>query len=238
MGLGKTLDTGMTKFENYNNSEVYKLRNYSITGRFVSGFVGFFVIVLMLMVTFSSAANSVMVSDLGGSKAYIGDLVITEVAGPSLSGTLNSEDSIDFGYIVSEMDWDHIDNLRISYFDVVVDWNANGGAGGGRQVTFDVSSQNNTNGQSQTDNGGEGIITIQWLINQEIMLNNGTISNNADSPEAFLSNLEVPGEWMGGTFTFSQSSTGSIILSESVDYTISLTMYTWNIENIREIQEL
>jgi|TARA_B110000263_G_scaffold182807_1_gene160412 hypothetical protein len=238
MGLGKTLDTGMTKFENYNNSEVYKLRNYSITGRFVSGFVGFFVIVLMLMVTFSSAANSVMVSDLGGSKAYIGDLVITEVAGPSLSGTLNSEDSIDFGYIVSEMDWDHIDNLRISYFDVVVDWDANGGAGGGRQVTFDVSSQNNTNGQSQTDNGGEGIITIQWLINQEIMLNNGTISNNADSPEAFLSNLEVPGEWMGGTFTFSQSSTGSIILSESVDYTISLTMYTWNIENIREIQEL
>ena len=238
MGLGKTLDTGMTKFENYNNSEVYKLRNYSITGRFVSGFVGFFVIVLMLMVTFSSAANSVMVSDLGGSKAYIGDLVITEVAGPSLSGTLNSEDSIDFGYIVSELDWDHIDNLRISYFDVVVDWDANGGAGGGRQVTFDVSSQNNTNGQSQTDNGGEGIITIQWLINQEIMLNNGTISNNADSPEAFLSNLEVPGEWMGGTFTFSQSSTGSIILSESVDYTISLTMYTWNIENIREIQEL
>jgi len=238
MGLGKTLDTGMTKFENYNNSEVYKLRNYSITGRFVSGFVGFFVIVLMLMVTFSSAANSVMVSDLGGSKAYIGDLVITEVAGPSLSGTLNSEDSIDFGYIVSEMDWDHIDNLRISYFDVVVDWNANGGAGGGRQVTFDVSSQNNTNSQSQTDNGGGGTITVSWVVNQEIMLNNETISNNADSIDAFLSNLEIPGEWMGGTFTFSSSSTGSIILSESVDYTISLKMYTWDLQNIREIQEL
>lgn len=238
MGLGKTLDTGMTKFENYNNSEVYKLRNYSITGRFVSGFVGFFVIVLMLMVTFSSAANSVMVSDLGGSKAYIGDLVITEVAGPSLSGTLNSEDSIDFGYIVSEMDWDHIDNLRISYFDVVVDWDANGGAGGGRQVTFDVSSQNNTNSQSQTDNGGGGTITVSWVVNQEIMLNNETISNNADSIDAFLSNLEIPGEWMGGTFTFSSSSTGSIILSESVDYTISLKMYTWDLQNIREIQEL
>jgi hypothetical protein len=238
MGLGKTLDTGMTKFENYNNSEVYKLGNYSITGRLISGFAGFFIIILMLMVTFSSAANSFMVSDLGGSKAYIGDLVITEVAGPSLSGTLNSGDSIDFGYIVNEMDWDHVDNFRISYFDVVVDWDANGGAGGGRQVTFDVSSQNNTNGQSQTDNGGGGMITIPWSVNQEIMLNNDTISNNADSPEALLSNLEVPGEWMGGTFTFSQSSTGSIILSESVDYTISLTMYTWNLENIREIQEL
>lgn len=238
MGLGETIDIRMSKFENYNNSEVYKLGNYSITGRLVSGFVGFFVIILMLMITFSSAANSFMVSDLGGSKAFVGDLVITEVEGPSISGTLNPGDSIDFGYIVSEMDWDYVDNLRISYFDVIVDWDANGGAGGGRQVTFDVSSQNNTSGQSQTDNGGGGIITVLWAVNQEIMLNNETISNNADSAVAFVSNLEVPGEWMGGTFTFSSSSAGSIILSESVDYTISLTMYTWDLQNIREIKEL
>jgi hypothetical protein len=238
MGLGKTLGDGMSKFENYNNSEVYKLANYSVTGRIVSGFTGFFVIILMLMVTFSSAANSIMVSDLGGSKAFVGDIVITEVDGPSVSGTLNSGDSIDFGYIASDMAWDHIDNMRISYFDVTVDWNANGGAGGGRQVTFDVSSQNNTNSQSQTDNGGGGTITVSWVVNQEIMLNNETISNNADSIDAFLSNLEIPGEWMGGTFTFSSSSTGSIILSESVDYTISLKMYTWDLQNIREIQEL
>jgi|TARA_B110000240_G_scaffold195339_1_gene244731 hypothetical protein len=238
MGLGKTLGDGMSKFENYNNSEVYKLANYSVTGRIVSGFMGFFVIILMLMVTFSSAANSIMVSDLGGSKAFVGDIVITEVDGPSVSGTLNSGDSIDFGYIASDMAWDHIDNMRISYFDVTVDWDANGGAGGGRQVTFDVSSQNNTNSQSQTDNGGGGTITVSWVVNQEIMLNNETISNNADSIDAFLSNLEIPGEWMGGTFTFSSSSTGSIILSESVDYTISLKMYTWDLQNIREIQEL
>lgn len=234
MGLGKTLDTGMTQFENYNNSEVYKLRNYSITGRFVSGFAGFFVIVLMLMVTFSSAANSVMVSDLGGSKAFVGDLVITEVEGPSISGTLDPEDSIDFGYIVSEMDWDHVDNLRISYFDVIVDWDANGGAGGGRQVTFDVSSDNNTEGESRNDGGGSGEILIVWAVNPLPE----TVSDTADNSAAFESSFEKNGEWMGGTFTFSQSSTGSIILSESVDYTISLTMYTWNIENIREIQEL
>ena len=238
MGLGKTLGDGMSKFENYNNSEVYKLANYSVTGRIVSGFTGFFVIILMLMVTFSSAANSIMVSDLGGSKAFVGDIVITEVDGPSVSGTLNPGDSIDFGYIASDMAWDHIDNMRISYFDVTVDWDANGGAGGGRQVTFDVSSQNDTNSQSQTDNGGGGTITASWVVNQEIMLNNETISNNADSIDAFLSNLEIPGEWMGGTFTFSSSSTGSIILSESVDYTISLKMYTWDLQNIREIQEL
>jgi len=236
MGLGKTLGDGMSKFENYNNSEVYKLANYSVTGRIVSGFTGFFVIILMLMVTFSSAANSIMVSDLGGSKAFIGDIVITEVDGPSVSGTLNSGDSIDFGYIASDMAWDHIDNMRISYFDVTVDWDANGEGVGSRQVTFDVSSQNNTNSQSQTDNGGGGTITVSWAVNQEIMLNNKTISNNADSMDAFLSNLEIPGEWMGGTFTFSSGSTLSF--GESVDYTISLKMYTWDLQNIREIQEL
>jgi len=236
MGLGKTLGDGMSKFENYNNSEVYKLANYSVTGRIVSGFTGFFVIILMLMVTFSSAANSIMVSDLGGSKAFVGDLVITEVDGPSVSGTLNPGDSIDFGYIASDMAWDHIDNMRISYFDVTVDWDANGEGVGSRQVTFDVSSQNNTNSQSQTDNGGGGTITVSWAVNQEIMLNNKTISNNADSMDAFLSNLEIPGEWMGGTFTFSSGSTLSF--GESVDYTISLKMYTWDLQNIREIQEL
>ena len=236
MGLGKTLGDGMSKFENYNNSEVYKLANYSVTGRIVSGFTGFFVIILMLMVTFSSAANSIMVSDLGGSKAFVGDLVITEVDGPLVSGTLNPGDSIDFGYIASDMAWDHIDNMRISYFDVTVDWDANGEGVGSRQVTFDVSSQNNTNSQSQTDNGGGGTITVSWAVNQEIMLNNKTISNNADSMDAFLSNLEIPGEWMGGTFTFSSGSTLSF--GESVDYTISLKMYTWDLQNIREIQEL
>ena len=236
MGLGKTLGDGMSKFENYNNSEVYKLANYSVTGRIVSGFTGFFVIILMLMVTFSSAANSIMVSDLGGSKAFVGDLVITEVDGPSVSGTLNSGDSIDFGYIASDMAWDHIDNMRISYFDVTVDWEAEGEGVGGRQVTFDVSSQNNTNSQSQTDNGGGGTITVSWAVNQEIMLNNETTTNNADSMDAFLSNLEIPGEWMGGTFTFSSGSTLSF--GESVDYTISLKMYTWDLQNIREIQEL
>ena len=234
MGLGETLDTGMSKFENYNNSEVYKMGNYSITGRLVSGFVGFFIIILMLMITFSSAANSFMVSDLGGSKAFVGDLVITEVEGPSISGTLDPEDSIDFGYIVSEMDWDYVDNLRISYFDVIVDWDANGGAGGGRQVTFDVSSQNNTEGESRNDGGGSGEILIVWAVNPLPE----TVSDTADSAEAFVSNLEIPGEWMGGTFTFSSSSAGNIILSESVDYTISLTMYTWDLQDIREIKEL
>ena len=64
------------------------------------------------------------------------------------------------------------------------------------------------------------------------------VTGAADTPEDFISNLEVPGEWMGGTFTFSSGSTSSAFLSVSVDYTISLTMYTWDIENIREIQEL
>jgi hypothetical protein len=43
---------------------------------------------------------------------------------------------------------------------------------------------------------------------------------------------------MGGKFTFTQASQGSIVLSESVDYTISLTYYTWELENVRELSEI
>ena len=62
----------------------------------------------MLMVTFSSAANSIMVSELGGSKAFTADVVLTELSGPSFSGTLNNEgEFVEFGYLVDDIDWDY-----------------------------------------------------------------------------------------------------------------------------------
>ena len=56
-----------------------------ITGRLISGTIGFVIIILMLMVTFSSAANSIMVSELGGSKAFTADVVLTELSGKHLT---------------------------------------------------------------------------------------------------------------------------------------------------------
>ncbi len=165
---------------------------------------------------------------------YVGDVVIIENEGPSLSGTFDDEgEFVEFGYIVEEMSWNYTNNPRISHFDVVVDWDASGGAGGGRQVTFDVSSENNTAGESQTDNGGGGTIVIPWKVNELPEVVNGT----ADSADDFVQSYETPGEWMGGTFTFTQASQGSSISSESIDYTISLTYYTWDIENIRLLEQ-
>ena len=190
----------------------------------------------MLMVTFSSAANSIMITELGGTTAFTADVVIIENAGPTFSGTLNNEgDFIDFGYVLEEVDWDYTSNMRISYFEVVVDWDSNGGAGGGRQVTFDVSSQNNTVGESQNDGGNGGVITTVWNVQPFAE----TVSDTADNIESFLLSFETSGEWMGGKFTYSQESIGSsIALSESIDYTITLTYYTWAFENIREIAEI
>ena len=163
------MSEGLSRFETYNNKEIYRFEQlgFTISGRLVSGLSGFLIIVVMLMFTFSSAANSIMVSDLGGSKAFTADVIITENSGPSISGTLEDQgDYVDFGYIVEEADWDYISNMRISHFDVEVDWSANGGGGGGRQVTFDVSSQNNTAGDSQSVGGGGGTITTVWSVNQ------------------------------------------------------------------------
>ncbi len=234
------MSEGLSKFESYNSKEIYRFDRlgFTITGRLISGLSGFLIIVVMLMFTFSSAANSVMVAELGGIKSFTADVVITENSGPSFSGTLEDQgDYVDFGYIVEEADWDYISNMRISHFDVEVDWSANGGGGGGRQVTFDVSSDNNTAGESQNDGGGGGEIIIEWAINPLPE----TVSDTADSPEDFVSSFEKSGEWMGGTFTYTSESAfadTTPLTSESISYTITLTYYTWELENIRELSEI
>jgi hypothetical protein len=234
------MSEGLSKFESYNSKEIYRFDRlgFTITGRLISGLSGFLIIVVMLMFTFSSAANSVMVAELGGIKSFTADVVITENSGPSFSSTLEDQgDYVDFGYIVEESDWDYILNMRISHFDVEVDWSANGGGGGGRQVTFDVSSDNNTAGESQNDGGGGGEIIIEWAINPLPE----TVSDTADSPEDFVSSFEKSGEWMGGTFTYTSESAfadTTPLTSESISYTITLTYYTWELENIRELSEI
>ena len=234
MSLSDIIGDSLSNFEKYNNKEVYSLGNFTITGRLVSATAGFVVIIIMLMVTFSSAANSVMVSGLGGSTAYTADVTITENSGPSLSGSLNEGESIEFGYLSEEIEWDYTQEMRITEVIVSVNWDASGGAGPGRQVTFEVSSDNNTAGESQNDGGGGGDIPITWSINQLPE----TVSDLADSPDDFVSSFEKNGEWLGGRFTFTQASQGSILLTESVSYTITLTYYTWEFENIREIAEI
>ena len=239
MSIGDKLSEKLSSFEKYNNKELYHLGSvnlgFTVTGRIVSGTFGFIVIILMLMVTFSSAANSIMVSELGGTKAFTADVSLTEVSGTTISGTLNNEgEFIEFGYIVDDVDWDLIANLRISHVDIQVVWDANGGAGGGRQVTFDVSSQNDTAGQSQNDGGNGGTIVTTWIVNQLPEI----VSDTADSPEEFIKSYEASGEWLGGKFTYSSESLGSIALNDSIDYTITFTYYTWELENIREIVEV
>ena len=239
MSIGDKLSEKLSSFEKYNNKELYHLGSvnlgFTVTGRIVSGTVGFIVIILMLMVTFSSAANSIMVSELGGTKAFTADVSLSEVSGTTISGTLNSEgEFIEFGYIVDDVDWDLISNLRISHVDIQVVWDANGGAGGGRQVTFDVSSQNDTAGQSQNDGGNGGTIVTTWIVNQLPEI----VSDTADSPEDFIKSYEASGEWLGGKFTYTSESLGSIALNDSIDYTVTFTYYTWDLENIREIVEV
>ena len=243
MSMADTLSDNLSRFEKYNNKELYHIGSgsigFTVTGRLISGVIGFIVIILMLMVTFSSAANSIMVSELGGTKAFTADVIVTENTGPSFSGTLNNEgDFVDFGYVLEEVGWDYTSNLRISHFDVVFDWSFNGGGGGGRQVTLDVSSQNNsTAGKSEVSGGNGGPIAIPWPVNQLPE----TVSYTADSAEDFVQSFETDGEWMGGKFTYTSDSAladSTPLTTESLDYTITLIYYTWEFEDIREIVEV
>ena len=144
MSMADTLSDNLSRFEKYNNKELYHIGSgsvgFTVTGRLVSGVIGFIVIILMLMVTFSSAANSIIVSELGGTKAFTADVIVTENTGPSFSGTLENEgDFVDFGHVLAEVGWDYTSNMRISHFDIVVDWSSSGGGGGGRQVSQAVT---------------------------------------------------------------------------------------------------
>ena len=204
MGLSETISDSLSSFEKYNNKEVYNFGGFAVTGRLVSAFGGFIVIILMLMVTFSSAANSIQVGELGGIKAFTADVIITENSGPSLSGTLNEGDSVEFGYVMEQVEWDYTEEMRITEIIVSVNWDANGGAGPGRQVTFEVSSDGNGTAQSQNDGGGGGDIPITWSINPLPE----TVSDTADSPDDFVASFEQNGQWMGGKFTFTQASQG------------------------------
>ena len=120
MALSENISNSLSRFEKYNNKEIYSFGNFTVTGRIVSGFAGFIVIILMLMVTFSSAAKNIDVSDLGGSTAYTAEVVITENSGPSLSGSLDEGESIEFGYILEEMEWDYTQEMRITEIIVSV----------------------------------------------------------------------------------------------------------------------
>ena len=239
MSIADTLSDKLSRFEKYNNKELYHIGSssmgFTVTGRLVSGVVGFVVIILMLMITFSSAANSIIVSELGGTKAFTADVVLTETTGPTLEGTLSNEgEFVEFGYIIDDVNWDYLSEFRISHIDVQVIWDANGGGGGGRQVTFDVSTENDTAGQSQNSGGGGGTIVVTQAVNQLPE----TVTDTADSAEDFVQSYETPGEWMGGKFTYTSESIGALLTSESITYTISLTYYTWEFDNIREIVEV
>ena len=192
MGLSETISDSLSSFEKYNNKEVYNFGGFAVTGRLVSAFGGFIVIILMLMVTFSSAANSIQVGELGGINAFTADVIITENSGPSLSGTLNEGESVEFGYILEQVEWDYTEDMRITEIIVSVNWDANGGAGPGRQVTFEVSSDGNGTAESQNDGGGGGDIPITWSINPLPE----TVSDTADSPDDFVASFEQNGQWM------------------------------------------
>ena len=231
---GKISD-GLSRFESYNNKKIYRFDQlgFTITGRLISGLSGFLIIVVMLMFTFSSATAPDGVAELGGSKAFVGDVIITEESGPSFSGSLNSPgQSIDFGYVVDDMEWNYSDNVRLSHVEVVVEWDANGNSVGSRQVTLQASTQNDTTGESQGDTGFGGTITLQLAFN---MLPE-TVSGTADTAEDLVKSYERNGEWIGGKFTYDSGST--ITNDNSISYTISLKVYTWDIQNLREVAEV
>ena len=241
MALSDTVGEKLKQFERYNNSELRRMElpggfPFAVTGRLVSGAIGFAVIIIILAISFQSAANSVAVSGIGGgSTGFEADVATNNTSGPSKSGTLNDEgDSVPFGVDAGEGEWDFAGETRLASVDVTVIWTTAASIGDIGQPT--VSLQVTTGNFSETAQGtgfdGSVTITIPVTVLGE------TVSGSADSVEEFIASFEAAGPPVSGVITYEDDANPSPIKDEPLDYTLTCTLVNWELQNIREVSDL
>lgn len=236
-----TLGERLEQFERYNNTELRRMElpggfPFAVTGRLVSGGIGFVVIIIILAISFQSAANSVAVSGIGGgATGYEADVATNTTAGPGKSGTLNSEgDSVPFGVDAGEADWDFAGELRLAEVVVTLAWQDATSSVDIGQPT--VSLQVTTGNFSETAQGTGFDASVTITVPVTAM--GETVSGSADSVEKFITSFEAAGPPVSGVITYEDDANPSPIKDEPLDYTLSCTLVGWELQNVREVSDL
>ena len=237
MVLGERLE----QFERYNNTELRRMElpggfPLAITGRLVSGSIGFVVIIIILVISFQSAANSIRVEGIsGGATGFEADVVTNSTAGPSKSGTLNNEgDSAPFGIDAGDVEWDFANELRLVSVDVTVTWSAGTSSidAGAPTVSLQVTAGNFS--QTSQGTGFDASVTISIPVT---MLGE-TASGSANTIEEFIASFEVTGPAVSGVITYEDDANPSPIKDEPLDYTLTCSLLSWELQNIREVSDV
>ena len=237
MVLGERLE----QFERYNNTELRRMElpggfPLAITGRLVSGSIGFVVIIIILAISFQSAANSIRVEGIsGGATGFEADVATNGTAGPSKSGTLNNEgDSVSFGVDAGEVEWDFATELRLVSVDVTVTWSTGTSSVdvGAPTVSLQVTAGNFS--ETSQGTGFDASVTVSVPIT----VMGETASGSANSVEEFIASFEATDPAVSGVITYEDDANPSIFKDEPLDYTLTCSLVGWELQNIREVSDV
>jgi len=238
MALSDTVGEKLKQFERYNNSELHRMElpggfPFAVTGRLVSGAIGFVIIIIILAISFQSAANSVAVSGIGGgSTGFEADVATNTTAGPGKSGTLNSEGTtVQFGVDAGESEWDFAGKMRVAEVVIEMRWEARSGDIGQPTVSLQITAGN----FSESAQGTGFDVTISITI--PVTALGETVSGSANSVDEFIASFEAAGPAVSGVITY-EDDANPLPLNEPLDYTLTCTLVNWELQNIREVSDI
>ena len=242
MTVLETVSRKYVEFERFNEREIRKIAlpvmntEFTVTGRLVSGIVGFTVIILVLSMSFKYAASSTDSTAIGGVNAYIAQINSTQEQILSGSGFFDEGQSLTFDVMQDSMGSDLKGIRNIGMISV--------------QFYFEspsITDQTEPTVSIRIANGSEGVdlytdtqSSYEHTWQYDYMINNltsaGNITMSADSQEDFLFQLEIDGEYIFVEVVYDDSNAIFPGEDDTLDYEINITMTTWIIENINEVQ--
>jgi len=238
----ETVSRKYSEFERFNEREIRKIAlpvmntEFTVTGRLVSGIVGFTVIILVLSMSFSYAASNTNSTAIGGVNAYIAQINLTQEQILSGSGFFDEGQILTFDVMQDSIgsDLKGIKNIGIIsvefYFESpsITDQT---------EPTVSIRIANGSEGDdlyTDTQNSYEHTWNYDYIINN--LTSTGNITMSADSQEDFLFQLGVNGEYIFVEVIYEDSNAIFPGEDDTLDYEINITMTTWSIENINEVQ--
>ena len=242
MTVLKTVLRKYSKFERFNELEIRKIplpvmnTEFTVTGRLVSGLVGFTVIILVLSMSFAYAASSTNSTAIGGVNAYIAQINSTQEQILSGSGFFDEGQILTFDVMQDSMGSDlkgirNIGMISVQFYfesPSITDQT---------EPTVSIRIANGSEGDdlyTDTQNSYEHTWNYDYIINN--LTSTGNITMSADSQEDFLFQLEVNGEYIFVEVVYDDSNAIFPGEDDTLDYEINITMTTWIIEDINEVQ--
>ncbi len=204
---------------------------WDVTGRLVSGLIGFGIFVSLLCVHFAIAEYDT--SPLGGG--HIFEVETSSEANEVFNqqNTVNEGDVID--YTLPDMD----ENRKILRYEVRFNWNNVDTDVGAPDVKFELWSSNASRDPLIfTETAFQGTYTTDWIINNHTLLNNAssTFTVAAETEAQVLSDLERDGETLFARATYVDDNNPSPVhLAERLDFRLTVTLVEWKLNDIDEV---